>query len=318
MAKDFYDTLGVARDASADDIKKAYRKLAMKYHPDRNPDDAAAEEKFKQVSEAYAVLSDDDKRKKYDTFGDSNFHQQFSTEDILRDFNIDDILSQFGMKNSGWGFHGGGDGGARGSRGRGGGGSSFFDMFSGGGRGRPGPQQRPQPQPRGQDAEVPLTVSFHEAMNGAERSLTLQMDGEEITLKVRIPAGIESGKKLRVKGKGHRGPGGPGDLYLLVNVAEDPRFTREGADLRTVAEVSPSTLLLGGKIDVETLDGTKVLRVAAGTSSDKVLRVRGAGAPTLGKADQRGNLYVGLVVRVPAKLNEAQIAAAEALREAGL
>ena len=322
MAKDFYDTLGVARDASASDIKKASRKLAMKYHPDRNPNDAAAEEKFKQVSEAYAVLSDDDKRKKYDTYGDSGFHQQFSTEDILRDFNIDDILSQFGMKNSGWGFHGGGRGGRQG--GPQGGGSSFFDMFSGGGRGaggrgRPQAQQaRPQPPQRGQNAEVPLTVSFHEAMKGAERSLTLRMDDEEVALKVRIPAGIETGKKLRVKGKGHRGPGGAGDLYLLVEVADDPRFERKGADLYTIAEVQPSALLLGGKIDVETLDGVKALRVAAGTSSDKVLRVRGAGAPTLGKPEQRGDLYVNLLVRLPETLTEAQIEAAKALQTSGL
>lgn len=316
MAKDFYDTLGVAREASSDEIKKAYRKLAMKYHPDRNPDDATAEEKFKDVSEAYAVLSDSDKRKKYDTYGDSQFHQQFTTEDILRDFNIDDILNQFGMKNSGWGFHN--RGGARGSaRGGGGGGGSIFDMFSGGGgRSRPTPTQRPQP--KGRDAEVPLTVSFHESMKGAERSLTVHIDGEDVALKVRVPAGIETGKKLRVKGKGHRGPAGSGDLYLVVEVADDERFERKGTHLHTVAEVPPSLLLLGGLVEVETLDGPKTLRVGAGTSSDRVLRVRGAGAPTLGRSEDRGNLYVALQVRVPETLDEAQKEAAESLRAAGL
>ncbi|MCO4760546.1 MAG: J domain-containing protein [Myxococcales bacterium] len=312
MANDYYETLGVARDASADEIKKAYRKLAMKYHPDRNPDDAAAEERFKDVSTAYAVLSDDDKRKQYDTFGDSRFQQQFSTDDILRDFNIDDILSQFGMKSSGWGFNGGG-----GRGGRGGGGGSIFDMFGGGARGsRAG--QRPQPKPRGRDAEVDLTVSFHEAMKGAERSLTVHIDGEDTTLKVRVPAGIESGKKLRVKGKGHRGPAGPGDLYLVVAVADDDRFERKGNDLHTVAEVLPSVLLLGGKVDVETLDGAKALRVGQGTTSGKVLRVRGAGAPTLGKPSEHGDLYVRVEVHVPSPLDEAQLEAAEALKAAGL
>ena len=318
MAKDFYQTLGVAKEATADEIKKAYRKLAMKYHPDRNPDDASSEERFKEVSEAYAVLSDDDKRKRYDTVGDSGFHQQFSTEDILRDFNIDDILSQFGMKSSGWG--GGGSGWGGGARGSARGGreqsGSIFDMFGGGGRGRPSPQQRPQP--RGRDAEVPLTVGFHEAMKGAERSLTVHMDGSDVTLTVRIPAGIETGKKLRAKGKGHRGPGGPGDLYLLIDVAPDERFERKGDNLHTTASVLPSTLLLGGRIDVETLDGVKVLRVGPGTSSDKVLRVRGAGAPILGKTESRGNLYVALVVRVPETLSDAQIDAANVLLAAGL
>ncbi len=318
MAKDFYETLGVAKDATADEIKKAYRKLAMKFHPDRNPDDASAEDRFKDVSEAYAVLSDEDKRKRYDTVGDSGFHQQFSTEDILRDFNIDDILSQFGMKSSGWGF--GGGGGARGSArgGRDAAGGSIFDMFGGGGRGRPGQQQQQRQQPRGRDAEVPLTVSFHEAMKGAERSLTIHMDGGDVTLTIRVPAGIETGKKLRAKGKGHRGPGGPGDLYLLIDVAPDERFERKGDNLHTTAAVVPSTLLLGGRITVETLEGEKVLRVGPGTSSDKVLRVRGAGAPILGKTEARGSLYVALVVRVPETLNEAQIEAANALLAAEL
>ena len=162
MSEDYYKVLGVERTADASEIKKAYRRLAMKYHPDRNPDDAQAEERFKKVSEAYAVLSDDNKRKQYDTFGDTRFHQQFSTEDILRDFNIDDILSQFGMKGSGWGnFRAGG--------------SSIFDMF-GGGQARP---RRPQPPAKGEDTEVELTISFHEAMRGGEREVNLKLYGEE-------------------------------------------------------------------------------------------------------------------------------------------
>lgn len=314
MRKDYYEALGVTKEASADEIKKAYRKLAMKYHPDRNPDDPSAEERFKDVSEAYAVLSDEGKRKQYDTFGDSRFHQQFSTEDILRDFNVDDILSQFGMKNSGWGFNFRTPGG-RGGPGQGG---SIFDMFTGGGRGGPQPRPRPAPPAKGRNAEVPLVVTFHEAMKGSERSLTVTMDGEETTLTVRVPAGIVTGKKLRVRGKGHRGPGGPGDLYLVVEVAADARFERKGNDLHTAAEVLPSVLLLGGRVEVETLDGPKPLKVRAGTPTSQQIRVRGAGAPTLNKPDQRGDLYVRLEVHAPEALNDAQRAAAEALRDAGL
>lgn len=307
MRKDYYAVLGVERGASADEIKKAYRKLAMKYHPDRNPDDAAAEDRFKEVSEAYAVLSDVEKRQQYDTFGDSRFHQQFSTEDILRDFNIDDILSSFGMRGSGWGNF----------RGRGPGGGSIFDMFGGGGRGRPEPQ-RAQPRPeRGRNAEVPLSISLYEAVHGSERSLEVNLDGEAKELTIRVPAGIESGKKLRVRGKGHNGPGGPGDLMLVVKVEADPRFERRGSDLHTVAKVAPSMLLLGGAVDVETFDGVRSLRIEAPSPSGRQLRVRGAGVPKLG-SDERGDLYVRLECAPPERLDEAQVAAARALRDAGL
>lgn len=316
MAKDFYSTLGVERGASADEIKKAYRQLAMKYHPDRNPGDQAAEERFKDVSEAYAVLSDPDKRKHFDSFGSEQFGQRFSTEDILRDFNIDDILSQFGMKSSGWGgfsFRRGG-GGASGGPGMGGAGS-IFDMFGGGGGGPRQPMERP---PVGSNAEVPLEVSFYEAMHGSERGLQVRIDGEQRDLSVRIPPGIRSGKKLRVKGKGHSGPGGPGDLLLIVRVSADDRFERQDDDLHTNAQVLPSDLLLGGTVTVETLTGERRLKVQAGTASGTRLRIRGAGAPVLGKGERRGDLYVRLEVTPPAELDESQRAAAEALRESGL
>ncbi len=310
MAKDFYATLGVERGASADEIKKAYRKLAMEFHPDRNPGDKSAEERFKDVSEAYAVLSDPDKRKQFDAFGSDRFGERFSTEDILRDFNLDDILSQFGMKSSGWGgfsFRRGGPGGA-------GGGGSIFDMFGGGGGGRP-PAERP---PVGANAEVPLAVSFYEAMHGSERQLQVRIDGEQRDLTVRVPAGIRTGKKLRVKGKGHMGPGGHGDLMLTVSVAEDERFEREGDDLHTNCQVLFSDLLLGGTITVQTLSGDRRLKVKPGTASGTRLRIRGAGAPILGKSEQHGDLYVRLEVAPPEALDDSQRAAAEALRESGL
>lgn len=320
MKTDYYQVLGVPRDASAEAIKKAYRKLAMQHHPDRNPGDKASEEKFKQISEAYAVLSDADKRRKYDTFGAQDFAAQYSTEDIFRDFNLDDILSQFGMKSGGWGttfkFR-------RGAGGQPPGGGSFFDdLFGGGGAPGPGVGTRMPPRheapAKGQDAEVPIQIGFHEAMHGGERHLRLNIDGEERDLTVKIPAGIASGKKLRVRGEGHRGPGGKGDLHLVVTVEADPRFERKGDDLHTVARVRPSTLLLGGTAEVDTLAGKKTVKVAPGTSSGSLMRFRNQGAPILGKHAAHGDLYVKLEIDVPPELDEAQRKAAEALRDAGL
>ena len=308
---DYYALLGIPREATPDEIKKAYRKLAMQYHPDRNQGDKGAEEKFKQMSEAYAVLSDAEKRKKYDAYGSADaFSQNVSTDDIFKDFNLDDILSQFGMRSSGWGNfktrrtaatpnHGGG--------------SVFDDLFSGGAT-----ATRERAPKKGQDAELPLTIPFLDAMFGGERPIALHMDGEERRLTVRVPAGIATGKKLRVKGEGHKAPGGRGDLHLLVTVEEDPRFERKGDDLHTTAHIPPSTLLLGGSADVETLHGRKRIKVSGGAPSGTQVRVRGQGAPVLGKADTRGDLYVRLEVQVEMPLTDEQRAAVEHLREVGL
>ncbi|MFZ4576807.1 MAG: DnaJ C-terminal domain-containing protein [Myxococcota bacterium] len=316
MKTDYYTTLGVARDASADDIKKAYRKMALLFHPDRNAGDKGAEEKFKQVSEAYAVLSDPEKRKRFDQFGSERFQQQYSSDDIFKDFNLDDILSQFGMRGSGWGnFKTGRNPGSEGAS-AGGYASIFEDLFSGG-RGKAGARGAP-PKAKGGDAELPLSVTFHEAMHGSERRLELSIDGEKHDLTVRIPAGIETGKHLRVKGEGHRGPGGKGDLHLVVTVEADPRFDRQGHDLHTVARVKPSLLLLGGSVEVETLGGRKNVKVAAGTTTDTKIRIRKQGAPVLGKAAEHGDLYLKLEVDVSGDLTAEQRVAAEALRDAGL
>ncbi len=307
---DYYALLGIAREATQDEIKKAYRKLAMQFHPDRNQGDKSAEEKFKQVSEAYAVLSDVDKRKKYDTFGSADaFSQNVSTDDIFKDFNIDDILSQFGMRGSGWGNFKGRRAGA--GPGQGAGGSAFDDIFG-------GTATRDRVPKKGQDAELPVTIPFHDAMFGAERPIAMQIDGEERRLTIRVPAGIATGKKLRVKGEGHKAPGGRGDLHLLVTVEEDPRFERKGNDLHTTAHIAPSTLLLGGSADVETLHGRKRIKVSGGAPSGTQVRVRGQGAPVLGKPDAHGDLYVRLEVQVETPLSDEQRAAVERLREVGL
>lgn len=324
MKQDYYTLLGVARDATPDAIRKAYRKQAMQWHPDKNPGNAAAEEQFKRVAEAYAVLSDPAKRRQYDSFGSADeFSQNVSVEEIFKDFNFEDLLAQFGLKSSGWGSFR-----AR----KGGGAGSIFDDLIGAVRGQAASPHgesataaagaaRPRPAGqagKGRDAEVPIAISFYEAMHGGERQLRLNIDNQDRECKVRIPAGVATGKKLRVRGQGHDGVTSRGDLTLVVTVEADPRFERKGDDLHTVALVKPSTLLLGGSAEVETLDGKKTVRIAAGTSSGALVRVRNQGAPALGKADERGDLYVKLEVQLPGVLSEPQRKAAESLREAGL
>ncbi len=322
MKSDYYALLGIAKDATPDAIKKAYRKMAMQYHPDRNQGNKEAEEKFKQVSEAYAVLSDPEKRRKYDSFGSADaFSQTYSTEDIFKDFNLDDLLSQFGMKASGWGnFRGKRPAPAGAPAGVG---SIFDDLFGMGGspagaRARPQTQAPAQTSSKGRDAEVPIVISFYEAMHGGERHLKLHIDNQERELTVRVPAGIATGKKLRVRGEGHRGVTAHGDLNLLVTVEADPRFERRGDDLHTVAQVKPTTLLLGGSVEITTLDGQKHIKVAAGTSTAALVRIKKQGAPILGKANERGDLYVKIEVSLAGELTEDQRKAAQALRDLGL
>jgi curved DNA-binding protein len=322
MKSDYYALLGIQKDATPEAIKKAYRKLAMEFHPDRNQGNKDAEEKFKQISEAYAVLSDPEKRRKYDSFGSAEaFSQNYSTDDIFKDFNVDELFSMFGKSYSGWG-------GFRNSKrgGAGGVGSMFDDLFGmGGGPGAPSARARnaagqppPQAAVKGRDAEVPIVISFHEAMHGGERHLKLHIDNQERDLKVRIPAGIATGKKLRVRGEGHGNATARGDLNLLVTVEADPRFERRGDDLHTVAQLKPSTLLLGGSVEIATLEGVKHVKVAAGTSTAALVRVRKHGAPLLGKPGERGDLYVKLEVALPGAPSDEQRKLAEALRDLGL
>ena len=331
MKVDYYTLLGVAKDAEAADIRKAYRKLAMQFHPDRNQGSKVAEEKFKQISEAYAVLSDPAKRKTYDSFGSADaFAQSHSTDDIFKDFNIEDLLSVFGMKNDGWGnFKAGGRAGSTGG-GAASGFSSVIDELFGRNRGAAGqagaatagsppPRGRPQPaQGKGRDAEVPIEIGFLEALHGVERHLRLNIDKEDRELHVRIPAGVTTGKRLKVRGAGHKGITAPGDLHLLVTVQADARFERKGDDLHTVAHVKPSTLLLGGAVEVQAVDGIKTIQVGAATSSGAIVRIRHQGAAVLGKSGERGDLYVKLEVAVAAPLTADQLLAATALRAAGL
>jgi curved DNA-binding protein len=292
MAKrDYYEILGVNKNASDEEVKRAYRKLAMKYHPDRNPNKKEAEERFKEINEAYAVLSDKEKRKQYDTFGAEGFRQRFTQEDIFRGSDFEEILS---------GLFGG-----RGRRefkfGRGGGGFDFGDLF-GGSYAYQGTGRMPQ---KGEDILYELTISLEEAVSGGEKRISYRKNGEVQEVSVKIPKGISAGKKLRLAGKGREGKKGgpPGDLYLQISIREHPVFAREGDDLIVEKEITVSEAILGTSIEVPTLEGIKRIKVPPGTQSHTKMRLKGLGIPRLEK-EGRGDEYVKLIVKIPQRVTD--------------
>ncbi len=312
---EYYQILGVAKTASASEIKKAYRKLALKFHPDKNQGDKAAEEKFKEISEAYAVLSDAEKRKQYDTYGSDGFRQRYSQEDIFRNFDLNDILRQFGFggnfRSSG-GFHTGG--GFRSA----GGGSPFETIFNqAGARGGCGAGGcGPQPEPvKGNDLTYEMTVTLEDVLHGAEKTISLRQNGGTQNVSVKIPKGIEDGKRLRLTGKGGSSPqGGPaGDLYLKVHVDEHPTFQRVDDDLVVERRIPFSETCLGTTIEVITLDGKKFnVKVPPGVQQEAKLRIKGHGLP-MGPYGHRGDLLVKIAVRIPKVLTPEQEEAVKAL-----
>ncbi|MCG8473800.1 MAG: J domain-containing protein [Desulfobacterales bacterium] len=290
---DYYKVLGVERGATDEEIKKTYRKLAMKYHPDKTKGDKAAEDKFKQISEAYAVLSDPAKRKEYDTFGASGFRQRYSQEDIFRNFDLGDIFREFG-------FGGGGFGG----RGFGGGGHHGFHQ-----------SRRPM---KGADRTLEITLTPKEIVEGTTRTLTV--DGGASTINVRIPKGLVTGKKLRLSGKGSPSPhGGPaGDLFVVSKAVMGDGFIPEGQNLIYDVELKLSEALLGATVSVPMVEGGEIsLKVPGGTQPKTKLRIRGRGLPDM-KGHSRGDLFVRVGVALPKTLSDEQRNAVEKLAEIGL
>jgi curved DNA-binding protein len=312
---EYYKILGVEKTASAAEIKKAYRKLALKYHPDKNPDNKEAEDKFKQISEAYAVLSDEKKRQEYDTYGSAGFQKRYSQEDIFRGFDINDILNQFG----------GGGGGRTTFRfgGQGGGGNpfDFFSQATGGaqGGGCGGGGCRPQPV-KGQDQTYELAITLEDVLHGAEKNISLRRDGGNQNIAVKIPKGIESGKRLRLSGKGapSSSGGSPGDLYLKVTVQPHGSFTRDGDNLITEKKVPFSQACLGTAVEITSLDGRKFkLKVPAGVQQEAKLRIKGHGLPS-GPIGAQGDIYVKIFVEIPKQLTPEQEETIQKLAELGL
>ncbi len=311
---DYYKVLGVDKNATPTEIKKTYRKLALKYHPDKNKGDKASEAKFKEISEAYAVLSDVDKKQQYDQFGSTQFHQRYSQEDIFRNFDLNDIFKQFGFGSSegSTSFRSGmgGDGGGHPF-------SSFFNQGHSTGCGGGGCHSGAG---KGQDMTYQISVTLDEVLNGAERTISLRKNGKSQNVSVKIPRGIEEGKKLRLQGKGGESSNGgqPGDLYLKVGIDSDDRFSRNSDDLTVEKLISFSEACLGTKMEIETLEGKKfMVKVAPGTVHDSRLRIKGYGLPA-GPMGDRGNLYVKLGVKVPDTLTDVQRKIIEQLKECDL
>ncbi|MBN2515938.1 MAG: J domain-containing protein [Deltaproteobacteria bacterium] len=312
MSEDYYILLGVDKKASVDEIKKAYRKLALKYHPDKNPGDKKAEEQFKKISEAYAVLSDPEKRQQYDTFGSDAFGRQFSQEDIFRGFDLNEILREMGFGGSGGftSFFGGG-----GKRGYSKQGADPFSHFGGGG----GPYRRQQPQ-KGADLEYELGTTLEEAYAGTQKSIGLRSSGMKDEIKVKIPQGVNSGQKLRIPGKGQPGPnsGPAGDLYITIKILPHNVFTREGDDIYVKKSITFSEAALGTSIDVPTLTGeTKRIKVPAGTQANMKIRMKGFGMPHF-RGKGKGDEYVTINISVPKSLTDKQKKIIESLVREGI
>ncbi len=316
--KDYYDILGVSKNASQDEIKKAYRKLARKYHPDHSAGNKENEERFKEISEAYAVLSDEEKRKQYDTYGSEDFQQRYSQEDIFRGSNVDDILREFGFGGGGSFFT---SFGGRGKKSAGMRGARFsFDPESVFGFGGGGGQQQGA-QMQGQDVETELPVTLQEICTGATKSISLQSpEGRAEQLTVKIPKGLISGKKLRFSGRGQPSPyGGPaGDLYIRSKVVDDPLFKHKGFDLYVDREIRLSEALLGTKLSVPTIEGKQLsLTVPPGTQPKQKMRLAGHGIPHM-KGSGAGALYVIINIQMPKKLSKKQKELLAQLAETGL
>lgn len=312
MAKrDYYDVLGVSRSADEKEIKKAFHRQAKKYHPDINKNDPNAEARFKEVNEAYEVLTDKEKRPLYDQFGHDfekvqqggfaggypggmgNMGGAGGYQQTVDPEAFEDLLKSFfgGM---------GGDASP---------GAGFGGMGGMGGE-MPGRRSRGRRPPRGQDIEHPLSISLREAFEGTTRFIT---KGDR-RIKADIPAGVSDGTKVRLRGEGEAGAQVPGDLFLVISVEPDPQFTRDGKDLTADVKVDVFTAMLGGKVTVPTVTGSVTMTIPAGTSSGRKFRIPGKGMPASGK-DKAGDLFARAMVTVPERLTDEQRQMIERLRD---
>jgi len=320
--RDYYEILGVSKDASQDEIKKAFKKLARKYHPDVAKDDAGAEEKFKEVNEAYEVLGDPEKRQKYDTLG-ANWQQAAAGGFGPEGFGGFSGFPGAGNEGVQYEYHFGGSTGF----------SDFFESMFGrgaasdpfsafGGAGRRSRQAGTQPVP-GEDIEADLLVTIEEVMNGATRQIRLARPSSdpsepprESTIRVKIPRGVTEGQLIRCGGMGHPGYNGgkAGDLYLRVRIERHPNYRVRGSDLVSELPLAPWEAVLGTKVEIPTPHGAVALTIRPGTQPGTELRLRGRGLPT--GSDGFGDLYVAVAVALPETVPADESVAWEALRDA--
>ena len=316
--KDYYKILGVSKSASSGEIKKAYRKLALKYHPDHNKGEKSAEDKFKDISEAYAVLSDPEKKKQYDMFGAEGFQNKFTQEDIFRGFDFGSIFQEFGWGGSGksqdffsqiFGGPGGGGTGQQYYRNSG-------SPYGSSPRGFRGHTQ----SMKGQDVIYELSVPLEEVTKTTNKIISYQIDGKNEKVSVKVPAGITSGKKLRLSGKGYVGlyGGPPGDLFIQIKVLDHPVFRRENANLFLKQKIKFSDAVLGSEIEVPTIDQKRLkLKIPPGTQNNAKFRLKGYGLPRMNNRG-RGDAYVEINITVPKKINNKQKSLVKSLAEEGL
>jgi DnaJ-class molecular chaperone len=313
--KDYYSTLGVAKTATDKEIKQAYRKLARKHHPDVNPGDKSAEARFKDLTEAYEVLGDPAKRKKYDELGANwRMYEQAGPQAQggfnpfqsgggtgYRTMTQEEMNEMFGSEGNPF--------------------SDFFQTFFGGGfseepRGRG--RSRGRAARAGRDVEQEIELGLDDAYHGTMRRLSIKHDGHARTVDVRIPAGVGEGSRVRVSGEGEHGSGGAqsGDLYLRIRLAPHPKFERKGRDLYTHVAIPLTTAVLGGEAEVSTLGGKNLrLKIPPTTQNGQVFRLKGHGMPQTGKTDEHGDLYATVDVELPKTLTPEQRTHFEALKK---
>jgi DnaJ-class molecular chaperone len=299
MAKNPYETLGLKRDASDDEIQKAYRKLARKYHPDMNPDDATAKTKFQEVQSAFEILSDAEKRKRFDQFGTADPQYapggggpggprwSYSSGPQTNPYDLNDLFGVGGDDEGAGGF------------------ADLFKQFRRGGGGGVGGGRRSAPASRGGDLKHEMTVPFATTVRGGEAAVSVQRaDGNLETITIKIPAGIDDGKRIRVRGQGEPGEGGApaGDILVTIRTSPHPFFRRTGNRLDVRVPVTLAEAAQGAKIDVPTPWGTITLSIPPGTSSGRRLRIKGHGIRP--KTGDPGDLFAEIQITLPAELTE--------------